>query len=169
MPSPASLQLVTTAPEVIENIQRFQEELQRSTALHALLGSFQAWYAYEDDDGQWLYGPAKFIVGAGLTAQNYRELGNLVEIRAAEKLLSRWFGNPPAVAEDSHFGMLAENLARYGRVLSENARVMVYNKEKVVRSAAEPTPTGREQVEALLVLYRTLDAASQHEFRRRLP
>lgn len=159
--------LVTTPTEVLNNIERFQKEILQSRELHGLLSTFQAWYAYKNEEGLWLYGPAKFVAGVGLTSQNYRELGGQIDIRVAEKLLSPWFGIPLAVAEDAHLEELSERLSRFGRTLSENARVMTY-RPPVMKPIVQPGPTAPEQVDALLVLYRAMDMTSQAEFRRRL-
>ena len=65
--------LVSEPAHVIRNIRRFAAELPRSPGLQATLGYVHAWYAMQDDSGQWIFAPSKFIGYRDNTAKRYLE------------------------------------------------------------------------------------------------
>jgi hypothetical protein len=58
---------------VLSNIARFREEVERSRALQKRLAYARSWYAYQDQEGDWRFGPSKFVGYDRMTAEGYIE------------------------------------------------------------------------------------------------
>ena len=112
--------LVTDQDQAIENILRYQAELEDErfgARLRKLMSFVHAWYATRPAGGQWLFAPSKFVGYAGNTAEAYIEERQARDGRITEPLLRQWFhvvepGSPRADALDR---ALREFLRSHGR------------------------------------------------------
>lgn len=162
-----SITLVQSANEAVANIRMFNDALndnQASPPLVRLLPHVQAWYAIEDD-GEYLFGPSKYIGYTAMTAELYAEetgaTGRL-DGRVTEKRLSPWA--TPMTEDDSRYEKLHAALARlcadYGTFPNKRARISIF----------EPSDKGAvtemEQVKALSVLIRALSSDAKRELKR---
>jgi hypothetical protein len=116
-------------PGVISNIARFREEVERSSALQKRLAYARSWYAYQDQDGQWRFGPSKFVGYDRMTAEGYIETAEDRDGRRTEAQLQQWF---TAVDPESELGTqlssaLYRFLASYGKAPSTKMRINVPN------------------------------------------
>jgi hypothetical protein len=116
-------------PGVLSNIARFGIEVERSRALQKRLAYARSWYAYQDEEGQWRFGPSKFVGYDGMTAEGYIETAEDRDGRRTEAQLQQWF---TAVGQDSELGARLSSalygfLAAYGKAPSTKMRISVPN------------------------------------------
>lgn len=159
--------LISSLDEAKASIRRFHEEL-KNPLLVDLLGSFRAWYAITDTDGEILLAPSKFIGYQALTARIYLELNKKLDGRDTEAVLSRWFSSPEHDAtEEFLHEKLANLLSPFGKKPGKLARISTINGSSLV-PGEEPRLQGNSPADALLVLFRMLSAEDQLEFRKRI-
>lgn len=114
---------------VLSNIARFGKEVERSSALQKRLAYARSWYAYQDEEGQWRFGPSKFVGYDGMSAEGYIETAEDRDGRRTEAQLQQWF---TAVDPESELGTqlssaLHRFLAGYGKAPSTKMRINVPN------------------------------------------
>ena len=114
---------------VLSNIARFREEVERSRALQKRLAYARSWYAYQDQEGQWRFGPSKFVGYDRMTAEGYIETAEDRDGRRTEAQLQQWF---TAVDPESELGTQLSSalygfLASYGKAPSTKMRINVPN------------------------------------------
>lgn len=127
-------QLVRTPQEVTNNILSFQNEI--TTEMQTRLSYARAWYALQTDDGEWKFGPSKFIGYRNMTAQKYLSSthGNELDGRKTEKKLKDWFVEVSENDEElwpDMFEKLSNFLDQYGKspssVIRINVEIKYYN------------------------------------------
>ena len=116
-------------PGVLSNITRFREEVERSRALQKRLAYARSWYAYQDQEGQWRFGPSKFVGYDRMTAEGYIETAEDRDGRRTEAQLQQWF---TAVDPKSELGTQLSSalygfLSHYGTAPSTKMRINVPN------------------------------------------
>jgi hypothetical protein len=114
---------------VLSNIACFGTEVERSHALQKRLAYARSWYAYQDEEGQWRFGPSKFVGYDGMTAEGYIETAEDRDGRRTEAQLQQWF---TAVDPESELGTQLSSalygfLAAYGKAPSTKMRINVPN------------------------------------------
>src|SRR5580698_10010497 len=114
---------------VLFNIARFREEVERSRALQKRLAYARSWYAYQDQEGDWRFGPSKFVGYDRMTAEGYIETAEDRDGRRTEAQLQQWF---TAVDPESELGTQLSSalygfLASYGKAPSTKMRINVPN------------------------------------------
>ena len=118
--------LVNELAQVIENIRRYQTELDRGSdsadRLIELMTSAPHWYAVESD-GQWLFAPSKFIGYVDNNAEDYKSIGR--DGRDTEDSLKQWFGFAPTEVEDELRPALLRFHEKHGHS-SLNKRVRIH-------------------------------------------
>jgi uncharacterized phage-associated protein len=117
------------ANEFLSNIARFGEEVERSRGLQKRLAYARSWYAYQDQEGQWRFGPSKFVGYDRMTAEGYIETAEDRDGRRTEAQLQQWF---TAVDPESELGTQLSSalygfLASYGKAPSTKMRINVPN------------------------------------------
>lgn len=132
---------VNSLDQAIENISRYQTEIQESPALAGRMKSVRAWYAIRSDDGTWLFAPSKFIGYTKNNADAYLlKAGSEMDGRDTEPVLQEWFAPADRTAEldealqkflESH-GHSAPNTKARICVLKESA------KERPVDASIDP-------------------------------
>jgi hypothetical protein len=115
---------------VLLNIVRFGAELQNGAALQKRLAYARCWYACQDNEGQWQFGPSKFVGYDGMTADSYMDIAEGRDGRRAEAQLKQWFTVvDPASKLGSELGSaLYRFLATYRKAPSTKMRISVPNK-----------------------------------------
>jgi len=137
--------VVSDLQSVLLNIARFGTELQKSAALQKRLAYARCWYACQDNEGQWQFGPSKFVGYDGMTAECYIDSVEDRDGRRIEAQLQQWF---TAVDPGSKLGSdlgsaLYGFLAMYGKAPSTKMRISVAKKvcettfEAVARDALD--------------------------------
>lgn len=116
-------------PGVLSNIARFGEEVEKSRALQKRLAYARSWYAYQDEQGQWRFGPSKFVGYDRMTAEGYIDTAEDRDGRRTEAQLQQWF---KAVDPESELGAQLSSalygfLASYGKAPSTKMRINVPN------------------------------------------
>jgi len=114
---------------VISNIARFGDEVRKSHALQKRLAYARSWYAYQNAEGHWRFGPSKFVGYDRMTAEGYLETAEDRDGRRTEAQLQQWF---TAVDPDSDLGAELSSalygfLASYGKAPSTKTRINVAN------------------------------------------
>jgi hypothetical protein len=122
--------VVSDLPNVLSNIARFGDEVANSTALQKRLAYARSWYAYQDNEGQWQFGPSKFVGYDKMTADGYIDTAEDRDGRRTEVQLQQWF---TVVDPESDLGSqlsseLYSFLASYGKAPSTKMRINVPNK-----------------------------------------
>lgn len=119
--------VVTSREEVIENIRTYCSEVAASPHLAARIGMHPAWYAFQDSDGRWLFGPSKFVGYRGATADDYLAPYDRKDGREAEPALRPF--SLRVEESDPLFtklkGLFREFAARYGKTPKSSWRVSV--------------------------------------------
>ena len=105
--------LATSFESVRGAIGRFTDEVRRNPQLRDRLAYARAWYACQAEDGQWQFGPSKFIGYEGLTAETYLEESDrgLLDGRRTEAQLKQWF--KPLASSTAHHEQLSVALSAF--------------------------------------------------------
>ncbi len=162
--------LIATLDDAKDGIARFQDAL-KSPEIQGLLGMFRAWYAIEDENGEILLAPSKFIGYQGLTGESYRDISEEIDGRATESVLGRWFSRPASQTEDALIDKLAELLSWYGKTPSKAVRICTVGGATlgdIQSDAKAESERGADPVDAMLVFYGLLSPDDQQEVRRRI-
>ncbi|MGJ5036870.1 MULTISPECIES: hypothetical protein [unclassified Bradyrhizobium] len=128
------LKIVANPSQAKANIRKFETELKRSPDLQARLAYARAWYADKDENGQWHFGPSKFIGYQDIDAKKYLASAEDSDGRRTEAQLQSWFDivdpqNP--LHTEVHSALLAF-LAEYGKTPSAMARINVERKRRAL-------------------------------------
>lgn len=85
--------LVTAVAQVEANIREYRNECRRNPTFLSRAAYARAWYAIKDEDtGNWLFGPSKFIGYENNTSKNYLATSNVsADGRETEPRLQQWF------------------------------------------------------------------------------
>jgi hypothetical protein len=115
---------------VLLNIARFGAELQKSAALQNRLAYARCWYACQDNEGKWQFGPSKFVGYDGMTADGYIDTAEDRDGRRTEAQLQQWFAAvDPGSKLGSELGSaLYRFLANYRKAPSTKMRISVPKK-----------------------------------------
>lgn len=160
--------LVQNLDTAISNIATFNQALAsgRHPQVNKLVAHVQAWYAIEQGDGKFLFGPSKFIGYANITPELYaQETGakGRLDGRVTEKKLSPWA--TPVTEDDERYeavhSALAEFCGRHHSFPNKRARISVFR-----RPGAETASTEAERVKALSVLIAGLSEGGKKDLKR---
>lgn len=154
-------------PNVLANIARFGEEVDNSRALQKRLAYARSWYAYQDDDGQWRFGPSKFVGYDRMTAEGYIDTAEDRDGRRTEVQLQQWFTtiDPESELGTQLSAALYGFLARYGKAPSTKIRINVPNKVYETHFGATATDPHDILVAALIAAANTLPPAHFEKLR----
>ena len=125
-----SYAVASDVQSVLLNIARFGAELQNSGPLQKRLSYARCWYACQDNEGRWQFGPSRFVGYDGMTADSYVDIAEGRDGRRAEAQLQQWFTVvDPASKLGSELGpALYRFLAMYRKAPSTKLRISVPNK-----------------------------------------
>lgn len=156
--------IVTTARDAVDNIFRFPRELSSSPELQDRLSYARAWYAAENHDGSWSFGPSKFVGYQGMTAAEYLD-DQPRNGRRTETQLAMWFEVVEESSELYDFlsAQLAIFLSSYGKLPSTKSRINVAR--RAVDTAANGMELEGRVVELMVAVARTLSPASLQRLR----
>lgn len=163
--SGANISFVTTIDEAIDNIKRFHKHLNtgRHRRMIELLSRVRAWYAVEID-GEWKFGPSKFIGYRNLSPEEYEELAaTKLDGRKTEAVLGGW-GVKVAEGQPEYlplFASLEAQCGKFGAVPNKQMRITVLRPNK-----SDLQPTEADIVNALRVIIATLSDKSKAELKR---
>ena len=164
MPAP----LATSLNAVLGAITRFRSEVQRNPQLRSRLAYARAWYAHQDEDGQWLFGPSKFVGYEGLTAEQYiKEAGNgLLDGRRTEAQLQRWFEqlDPATELHEQLSSELSVFLAEYNKAPSQLMRINIPIEEDTDGESGARAPL----LDLIVAVAESLQPPELEALRRRL-
>ncbi len=118
--------IVATPAQVVANIKRFPAELNKSADLQSRLAYARAWYAHRDENGDWHFGPSKFIGYRNMTAAEYVN-EDPRDGRQTERKLATWFAelDESDPLHDDLSDQLTTFLAKYGKAPSTATRISV--------------------------------------------
>jgi hypothetical protein len=157
-------------PSVLSNIARFGEEVDRSRTLQKRLAYARSWYAYQDDEGQWRFGPSKFVGYDRMTAEGYIDTAEDRDGRRTEVQLQQWF---TTVDPESELGAQLSSalygyLAGYGKAPSTKIRINVPNKVYATHFGATATNPHDVLVATLVAAAKTLPPSHFEKLRSQL-
>ena len=84
--------LIDSLDKAVENVARYQTEVEREPQLAGRMRQVHAWYAVRSGSGTWHFGPSKFIGYADSTARAYLSRTAGRDGRRSEAVLKKWFG-----------------------------------------------------------------------------
>ena len=166
--------LVVSVDQVVDNIVRYHGD---PSSMVELMGMTRAWYATQVN-GEWWFGPSKFVGYAGMTAEAYlaseyepekhgrvAEGGAVMDGRVTEGVIRRW----AEAISPGHplYRELSDALhvfcAKYGKKPNSRARLSI-----VSSKTAEPTPDadGASMVPLLVAAFERLTPDEKREFAR---
>jgi hypothetical protein len=122
------LKIVSSAHQAVANIMKFEPELKSSPQMQARLAYARAWYAQEDENGEWHFAPSKFVGYQDIDAETYLKSAEDTDGRRTEAQLQSFFEpvNPGGRLEETLNAALVAFLAKYGKVPSTKARINVH-------------------------------------------
>jgi hypothetical protein len=151
------VKLVSSLEEVIYNVDRFAGLVDDSAGLQGRLSQFRGWYAHQDSDGNWHFGPSKFIGYEGFDAPTYLSMASSttpederIDGRVTENLFKskKWFSelDPTSDMYVQLKTKLAAFLDRYGKEPYVNTRINIAyrsipqeNSKRSTHSVVTPT------------------------------
>jgi hypothetical protein len=152
--------IVATPAQVIANIKRFPSELDKSVDLQSRLAYARAWYAHRHENGDWHFGPSKFIGYRNMTAAEYLN-EDPRDGRQTERKLATWFAelDEDDPLHDELSDQLTTFLAKYGKAPSTATRISVATD---VYDGQRPSgDDDRELADLLIVVARKLSRAER--------
>ena len=157
-------------PSVLSNIARFGEEVEKSRALQKRLAYARSWYACQDDEGLWRFGPSKFVGYEGMTAVGYIDTAEDRDGRRTEAQLQQWF---TAVDPGSELGTqlssaLYRFLASYSKAPSTKMRISVPNEVHAAHFGATASDPHDILVATLIAAAKTLPPSHLEKLRANL-
>jgi hypothetical protein len=163
--------VVASNPQnVLANIARFGEEVERNLALQKRLAYARAWYACQDANAQWRFGPSKFVGYDGMTALGYIESAEDRDGRRTEVQLQHWFtAVDPASDLGGELGSaLFAFLAKYGKAPSTKMRINVPKAVHEAHFGAVARDPHDVLVDTIVAAARTLPSSHLEKLRIRL-
>jgi hypothetical protein len=160
------MKVVTSANQVLENINRLQMELQNSPELVDRLGFVHAWYADTRNPERTLFGFSKFAGFQDLDAKTYLRSYKELDGRNTEWVLKDFFEElRPGTADFKRFHVeLTEWMGGFGRTPRSTVRLMVLKPE----FREEVSSVDRRLLELLSAVADMLPVEQRHELRARL-
>jgi hypothetical protein len=157
--------LVQNHEDACQRIIQFQDAVS-SADLKDRLSHARAWYAVKDADGDWVFGPSKYIGYESLTAKQYVAQSTELDGRKTEAQLRRWFTE---VDPESKIGAklstkLSRFLSKHGKAPSALARISVLRSDL----GEEEGDIEDRVIELVLAVDRLMSAKSQQKLRSRL-
>jgi hypothetical protein len=167
---------VTSDPaQVIRNIRRYSEEVGRvapkhyeDDALTGVIANNIAWYGTRIEDGNYLFGPSKFVGYADITGEQYREHYKELNGRATEARL-KGLATPILPGHEDYPDMahaLATFCARFGKNPNGRARLALIEAPSSGRATSLATNGDAEHVKAVLTLIMRMPPAARQEIKR---
>lgn len=161
---------IASSPQTaLGNIQRFGREVEQSAALQGRLAYARAWYAHQDSQGEWQFGPSKFVGYDGLDAKQYIESAEQRDGRRTEAQLRQWFTvvDPSSQLYTDLSAALFAFLAKFGKTPSTKMRL---NLLKAVHetSGAEHTDSTDNIVELIVAVAKSLPSSHLAKLRARI-
>lgn len=162
--------VVSDRDGVLSNIGRFETEVAKSAELQKRLAYARAWYAYQDDQERWRFGPSKFIGYDEMTAARYLDTAEDRDGRRTEIQLQQWF---TAVDPQSELGKQLSSalyafLAGYGKAPSTKMRINIPNEVYATHFGANATDPNDVLVAALIAAAKTLPPSHFEKLRAQL-
>lgn len=119
--------IVNSLNSVEANIHTYVAALDDFPALAGRMKQHPAWYAIKNENGEWLFGPSKFIGYQNASAENYLSSYSRKDGTETEPVLRQWF---VAVDENSALGRdlraaFTAFAQRYGKEPNARWRVSV--------------------------------------------
>jgi hypothetical protein len=155
---------------VLANIARFRKEVEQNKALQKRLAYARAWYACQDETGEWLFGPSKFVGYDGMTALGYIETAEDRDGRRTEAQLQQWFTvvDPASELGGELGSALFAFLATYGKAPSTKMRINVPKAVHEAHFGAVAKDPHDTLVDTIVAAARTLPASHFERLRTRL-
>ena len=162
--------IASSAQTVLANIQRFGSEVEQSPALQARLAYARAWYAYQNSQGKWQFGPSKFIGYGGLDARQYINSAEQRDGRRTEAQLRQWFTVIDSSSElyNQLSSALFSFLAKFGKAPSTKMRLKVLKKFYEETFGAEHTDSNDDIVELMVAVAKSLPSSHLAKLRARI-
>lgn len=164
-------QIVAVPAQAMANIEKFEREVEGSPGLQSRLAYARAWYASQDDSGQWHFGPSKFIGYEGMTADAYlNDAEDERDGRRTETQLRSWFKevDPGSELYQELSTRLFALLARYGKTPSTKMRINVRRKSQLQPQEVSPEAANDKIVELIAAVARTLPAPQLRNLREQI-
>ena len=160
--------LATSLNIVRAGITRFRDEVRRNPQLRSRLAYARAWYAHQDENGRWLFGPSKFVGYKGLTAEQYIEQADkgLLDGRRTETQLKQWFEQlDPATELHEQLSLaLSDFLAEHNKAPSRKMRINIPREEHTDSQSGLGTPL----LDLIVAVAKSLQPSELRALRRRL-
>lgn len=154
--------IVSTQTQAETNICHFRNQLEGSDLLVDRAPYARAWYAYRDAQGNWCFGPSKFIGYVGMTATEYLN-DDARDGRQTERKLAEWFTIVDE-ADDLYGDLktaLSAFLAEFGKVPSAKMRINVAKSYLESQSAAQDGDPDRELGDLIIAVAKRLSSAER--------
>ncbi len=154
--------IVSTQTQAEDNIRRFRTQLEGSALLVDRASYARSWYVYRDAQGNYCFGPSKFIGYLGMTATEYLN-DDARDGRQTERKLAEWF---TVIDETDDLynelkGALSAFLAEFGKVPSAKMRINVAKSYLERQSVAQDGSADRELGDLIIAVAKRLSSAER--------
>ena len=160
--------LATSLNIVRAGITGFRDEVRRNPQLRSRLAHARAWYAHQDEDGQWLFGPSKFVGYKGLTAEQYIEQADkgFLDGRRTEIQLKQWFEqlDPGTELHEQLRLALSDFLAEHNKAPNQKMRINIPREDHTDSQSGAGTPL----LDLIVAVAESLQSSELQALRRRL-
>jgi hypothetical protein len=155
--------IASTPQTVLSNIKRFGSEVRQSPELQGRLAYARAWYASQNERGEWQFGPSKFVGYEGLDAKQYIKSAEQRDGRRTEAQLQQWFAlvDPSSDLYEQLSSDLIAFLAKFGKVPSTKMRLNIL-------TVAEQPDTNDDIVELMVAVAKSLPSSQLAKLRARI-
>jgi hypothetical protein len=148
------LKMITSPAQAVDNILKFEAEVESNPDMQGRLSYARAWYAHKNEKGQWCFAPSKFVGYQDMDAKTYLEAveDGGSDGRRTEAQLQSYFETitfmHPAIHELN--SALVAFLAKFGKSPSTKARINIRRGRRLL---GEPKDAANDEVvEAMAVI-----------------
>jgi uncharacterized protein (DUF433 family) len=141
-------QLVTSAAEARANIDRYEQQLARSSELQRIMSYARSWHGYLAADGRWRVAPSKFVGYVDNDAAEYARTHRQRDGRRTERALAAWSekAEPGSAIHEDMIAAVMRLFAEHDRTPNRLIRVNVLASQRP--AASGPTGMSRSELQA---------------------
>lgn len=113
---------VKTYDDVLDSVRAFNKGLEQGKRLRQQISFFQSWYYVPELDA---VGPSKFIRYKGMTAFEYIRGHSILEGRAVDPVLSKWFNRLESDSAEANWvrQRVEALVGRYGKIVNSGSKL----------------------------------------------
>lgn len=126
------LRLCSNKQEFAAGIRTFNKNMSTipEHPVYAQSGKYKCWYAIKDNNGNWIFGPSKFIGYADIDIDTYIARQSDLDGKATEKQLVKFSESVDALRHAQLLELLIESLSRVHRTPGKSVKIKIIDMDK---------------------------------------